>query len=56
MRAILYQPPVGVFLFSDTKIYFAGRTRYVGRMLRRVTRMNRVSKASFGAGMLRAVF
>jgi hypothetical protein len=43
---------LGVLLFFDTNIYFGRLTRYVGVMLRRATRINSVSKASFGAGLV----
>jgi hypothetical protein len=46
-----------VFLPFDTNIYSVRVTRYVGRMLRRVTRINSAPKGTFGAELVvRAIF
>ena len=48
---------LGVFLPFDTNIYTVRVTRYVDRMLRRVTRINSASKVTFGAELVvRAIF
>jgi hypothetical protein len=47
----------GVFRLFDTNIYRARVTRYVDRMLRRVTRINSATKGTFGAELVvRAIF
>jgi hypothetical protein len=40
---------LGAALLFDTNVYIARRARYVGVMLRRVTRLNSASKGIFGA-------
>ena len=46
-----------VLLLFDTNIYSLRVKRYVGRMLRRVTRINSVAKGTFGAELVvRAIF
>jgi hypothetical protein len=48
---------LGVSLLFGTNIYSTRVTRYVDRMLRRVTRINSAAKGTFGAELVvRAIF